>query len=86
MSRERRMNPKCLERPSPDTFSARSAHLTGLKMRRITRGVSFDDPVGEGEERRRHVQTERSGGLEIDHQFVLGRRPGLVDRPALKRV
>ena len=32
------MNPKCQGRAIPDTFSARSAHLTGLKMRRITRG------------------------------------------------
>ena len=30
-------NPKCLGGNVPDTFSARSAHLTGLKMRRITR-------------------------------------------------
>src|SRR5215831_6421606 len=38
MRRERRMNPKCQTGPTFDTFSARSAHLTGLKMRRITRG------------------------------------------------
>src|SRR5262249_31345266 len=38
MRRERRMNPKCLGRNVPDTFDARSADLTGLKMRRITRG------------------------------------------------
>src|SRR5262249_24819881 len=41
MSRERRMNPKCLGGDFPDTFSARSAHLTGLEMRRITRAVSL---------------------------------------------
>jgi hypothetical protein len=34
----------------------------------------FDDLVGEGEQRGRHVKTERFGGLEIDHRFVLGRR------------
>jgi hypothetical protein len=39
---ERRMNPKCLGRAIPDTFSARSADLTGLKMRRITRAVLID--------------------------------------------
>jgi hypothetical protein len=33
---------KCLAGTVPDTFSARSADLTGLKMIRITRGVSFD--------------------------------------------
>ena len=42
MRRERRMNPKCLGGSVPDTSSARSAHLTGLKMRRITRAVSID--------------------------------------------
>jgi hypothetical protein len=40
--RERRMNPKCQTRPGFDTFSAKSADLTGLKMRRITRAVSID--------------------------------------------
>ena len=34
--RERMRNPKCLGGDFPDTFSARSAHLTGLKIRRIT--------------------------------------------------
>ena len=51
--RERRMNPKCLGRAIPDTFSARSAHLTGLKMTRITRAASLDHLVGAGEQRRR---------------------------------
>src|SRR5262245_40229655 len=37
------MNPKCLGTSLPDTFSARSAHLTGLKMIRITRAGSSDD-------------------------------------------
>jgi hypothetical protein len=40
MRRERMTNPKCLGGSVPDTFSARSAHLTGLKMGRITRAVS----------------------------------------------
>jgi len=34
------MNPKCLGRAIPDTFDARSADFTGLKMRRITRADS----------------------------------------------
>src|SRR5215472_14128673 len=41
--RERMTNPKCQTRPGFDTFSAKSADLTGLKMRRITRAASCVD-------------------------------------------
>ena len=34
---------------------------------------SFDDLVGEREQRRRQVEPERLGGLEIDHQLELDR-------------
>src|SRR5262249_17521142 len=74
MRRERRMNPKCLGGSVPDNFSARSAHLTGLKMRRITRGASFDHLVGALLQNPRHIETERLGRLEVDDQLELSRR------------
>src|SRR5215470_10942723 len=36
-------------------------------------GVSLDHFVGAGEYRGRNFKSERLGGFEVDHQFVLGR-------------
>src|SRR5262245_30870852 len=71
------MNPKCLGRSIPDTFSARSADSTGLEMRRITRGVSLDHLVGAGGERGRYFHPEDFCGLQIEDEFEFG---GLLDR------
>src|SRR5258708_26390754 len=51
---------QCRERQK----GANSSHLAGL----------LDHLVRTGDERRRHGETERLGGLEVDRQFVLGRR------------
>src|SRR6516164_2267933 len=35
---------------------------------------SFDHLVGAGQHCRRHLEAKRLGGLQVDHQLVLGRR------------
>src|SRR6516162_9077359 len=89
MRREQRMNPKCLGRAFPDTFSRRSAHLTGLKMRRITRAVSFNHLVGAGEQARRH-RRERAWpvvSLALEKRLFLSvRRKRLLVSPFGKKL
>src|ERR1700756_5649030 len=43
---------------------------------------SFDHLVGAGEQRRRHVETERIRGFEVDHQF---QARGKLDREIARR-
>ena len=45
----------------------------GLPLIAISSRGSFDHLVGEREQRRRHSQAERPGGLEVDGQLILGR-------------
>src|SRR5262249_32345423 len=48
----------------PDTFGVRSAHLTGLKMRRITRAVSLDRAAKQRDE----VAPSQIESHSISHQ------------------
>src|SRR6516165_12413656 len=67
------MNPKCLGGPIPDTFRAKSPHLMGLKMRRITRAASFDHLVGEQLQRVGHLDAEQSRRLRVDDKLEFAR-------------
>src|SRR5262249_21982543 len=68
---ERTMNRQCKIWPRFDNFGARSADLTGLKMRRITRVASFNHLVGACEQREWEGKTERLRGLHVDDQLDL---------------
>ena len=65
------MNSKWLGENSPATFDARNADLMGLKMRRITRGASFDHLVGANNDRRWNRKIQRLRRFQIDQQLEL---------------
>jgi len=52
---------------------SRTKHSQGGSVRPLRGAFSVDDLVGAGEDRWRYGQTERLGGLEVDHQLEGGR-------------
>ena len=59
-------------------FEGNRNGLDGLLIDHHVDGVAaktalFDHLVGAGDERRRHCEAERLGGLEVDHKLVFSR-------------
>src|SRR5262249_11406264 len=61
-------------RTLPDCAGAENGHAAAPPTNEMICAGSFDDLVSASEEHRRHLDAERLGGLEIDHQLIFGRR------------
>ena len=68
------LGPSTEVRFSPPSLRSRCAAATGALCQWPTLARLFDSLVGEREQRRRHVETECFGGVEIDHELELYRR------------
>src|SRR5262249_32193047 len=81
-------NPKCQTRPGFDTFSAKSADLTGLKMRRITRAASsfdhLDDPQSLWQAAKHEDNASPVGNAQANAPEVFSVEP--EDFPAAKHM
>src|SRR5205823_7276669 len=64
---------RCAARPPLAAPWRQTAAALRRREARAGRDASLDDLVGAGEERLRHGQAQRLGGLQVDDQLELGR-------------